>query len=850
MSIRQLPDHVVDKLKSSAAVTSLNSVVCGLITNSLDASATRINVRLDFVRGDCLVEDDGIGIEPREFLEDGGLGKLHHTSKDPENPAVHGRRGDFLAAVATLSFLSVASHHHRHVSQASMSIHNSQVLTRHAPAPPEQRFETFDHGTRVSIRSLFGSMPVRVKHRASMFSERSAVDKEWSNLVREVVTLLLAWPTEVSVSLHERTTQRQVRLKSASTTDLVARVSRLFVQASLADSSDAPSWVPVSASSRNVRIKGCISTTPVATRRSQTMSLGIHPIQDSHDSNVLYDAVNKVFGNSSFGVVEDEGSGPSAKPRKGLERWPMFYIQIHLNGVEIQVNELVDNSRNALSDIADLLQTISFEFLKKNRFRPLAIDRLSDKTAFSTAKVPKRSSKPSSRSPAPSRARTSSPPPGGSAPDSRAESPFGDWHRGKVGWATSRLPGSKALPKERGRRQSPDHGPRRLVGQGGKIVRRPFDDPPADEPESVGSADGTVETTSIATTSECVPGPGDQPKRLRVLESRPKPAPKPWLQDILDSWQNPVFETTPTTVPQISIDDPTGVLHRRPSGLHHCRDNEMDVNFEAGSVNLAGRLSRSAMADAEFIAQVDRKFILIKLPLEPMTQMAGERNSQALVMVDQHAADERCRLEELMAEYFVSSGADAVKPMTQALEQHIVFETPSREGALIDRYRGHFRAWGIRLVVESAAGASTVRVTGLPPSILERCRGEPRLIIDLIRKETWALEDNNAVPERSLSREAGKSWPSWFRGCPSGILELLYSRSCRSAIMFNDELSPDECRALVGRLARCAFPFQCAHGRPSMVPLADIGSGGGRIGGWRDGTGVEAERWKRWMDGR
>lgn len=100
------------------------------------------------------------------------------TSKDPENPAVHGRRGDFLAAVGTLSFLSVASHHHRHVSQASMSIHNSQVLTRHAPAPPEQRFETFDHGTRVSIRSLFGSMPVRVKHRASMFSERSAVDKE------------------------------------------------------------------------------------------------------------------------------------------------------------------------------------------------------------------------------------------------------------------------------------------------------------------------------------------------------------------------------------------------------------------------------------------------------------------------------------------------------------------------------------------------------------------------------------------------------------------------------------------------------------------------------------------------
>jgi DNA mismatch repair ATPase MutL len=31
--------------------------------------------------------------------------------------------------------------------------------------------------------------------------------------------------------------------------------------------------------------------------------------------------------------------------------------------------------------------------------------------------------------------------------------------------------------------------------------------------------------------------------------------------------------------------------------------------------------------------------------------------------------------------------------------------------------------------------------------------------------------------------------------------------------MFNDELSLDECRALVSRLVECKFPFQCAHGR-------------------------------------
>lgn len=59
------------------------------------------------------------------------------------------------------------------------------------------------------------------------------------------------------------------------------------------------------------------------------------------------------------------------------------------------------------------------------------------------------------------------------------------------------------------------------------------------------------------------------------------------------------------------------------------------------------------------------------------------------------------------------------------------------------------------------------------------------------------------------------------------------------AIMFNDVLSTEECRVLVDRLAGRAFPFQCAHGRPSMVPLVDIG-GGGEVFGL--GRAVEEEK--------
>lgn len=61
--------------------------------------------------------------------------------------------------------------------------------------------------------------------------------------------------------------------------------------------------------------------------------------------------------------------------------------------------------------------------------------------------------------------------------------------------------------------------------------------------------------------------------------------------------------------------------------------------------------------------------------------------------------------------------------------------------------------------------------------------------------------------------------------------------------MFNDPLSNDECVKLISRLSRCAFPFQCAHGRPSMAPLVDLGAGAG-FGQWQESRGV---RWGTWI---
>ena len=76
-SILPIPPEVAAQIRSSTTITTLTCVVLGLLVNSLDADARRIDISVDFGRGAVSVEDDGFGIPPREFTEAGGLGKLY-----------------------------------------------------------------------------------------------------------------------------------------------------------------------------------------------------------------------------------------------------------------------------------------------------------------------------------------------------------------------------------------------------------------------------------------------------------------------------------------------------------------------------------------------------------------------------------------------------------------------------------------------------------------------------------------------------------------------------------------------------------------------------------------------------
>ncbi|KAF5611799.1 DNA mismatch repair MLH3 [Fusarium subglutinans] len=786
MIIRQLPQDVVEKIKSSVNITSLNGVVCGLITNSLDAGASKINISIDYSRGNCTVEDNGSGIPPEEFKDGGGLGKLHHTSKFPSRSSLHGKHGDFLASLATFSLLAITSHHQRHISHNSISFHNSRILARQLPSTPESRLVNFDHGTRTTVRDLFGNMPVRVKQRVT-FTERSALDKEWSKLIRAVVGLLLAWPLGVSVSLKNAGTQRELRFRPAEKPDSMSRTSRLLTQAGLADSDDTDTWVPISASCGPISVKGAISTHPVATRRSQFISLGIQPVSNEFGTDVLYEEINKTFGNSSFGVIDGnednngnspklgEFTGRDLRSRKVIERWPMFYLKISTTGLEGFDNpDRLDSQGQTLSAIIDLLKVTCYGFLKKHHFRPQKVRLDPEESLFSTTRTLGRSKKPKKQpasSSNSSRASSVTPVSRSGSLGARADSPFEGWHRIKVGRATPLSATSKAVDVRTKLREESPGG--RLVGEGGKLLRKPFDEPsPEPEGEKAGSSANSGVISGACTVDDTTGG-GDTSGSVTCqgAQKRDKHRSK-WLQGVIRSWENPIFHPVEPSVPCIDSS--------AKDQLHTCGHGSVHVGFETGSMSLSGRISRHALARATVIEQVDRKFILVKLPLERAVSgaLVHEKQSSALVMLDQHAVDERCQLEDLMATYFTHDPlTNQTSPIMEPLDRPVIFEVSKEEWTLLEQHRDYFAAWGITYQTPNSP-QNKVRVTGLPPSIIERCRLEPRLLIELLRTEVWR---------------------------------------------------------------------SCAHGRPSMAPLIDLGDGA-KFGGWQESNRQKTVPWKSWIE--
>ncbi|GMF20369.1 unnamed protein product [Phytophthora fragariaefolia] len=219
------------------------------------------------------------------------------------------------------------------------------------------------------------------------------------------------------------------------------------------------------------------------------------------------------------------------------------------------------------------------------------------------------------------------------------------------------------------------------------------------------------------------------------------------------------------------------------------------------------KISKSTLDGMKVIRQVDRKFVLVE---------ADTSRGKLLLCIDQHAADERVRLEKMETDMFGRHGAQR-RVETRRHEPPLVLRMNPNEREMLRYHEKMIKLWGFDFEVASSG-------LGALPYARERLGIEEEelvLLHDTPRVEKRFANGDDFREFIQILGSAGKrSIHSSIR--PPVITRLLHSRACRSAIMFGDRLSIGQCRDLVEELKKCQLPFQCAHGRPSVVPLAEI----------------------------
>ncbi|XP_057469421.1 DNA mismatch repair protein MLH3 isoform X2 [Actinidia eriantha] len=234
--------------------------------------------------------------------------------------------------------------------------------------------------------------------------------------------------------------------------------------------------------------------------------------------------------------------------------------------------------------------------------------------------------------------------------------------------------------------------------------------------------------------------------------------------------------------------------------LHNIYNEDAILDVSSGILHLAGdslvpkSINKNCLEDAKVLLQVDKKFIPVVF-------------SGVLAIIDQHAADERIRLEELRQK--VLSGEKRTVTYLDT-EQKLVL--PEIEYQLLYNYAEQIQNWGWLCNIHAPGSRSFTKNLNL-------LHKQPTAITLIAVPCILGVNLTDVDLLEFLQQLADTDGSSTI---PPSVHRILNFKACRGAIMFGDTLLPSECSLIVEELKKTSLCFQCAHGRPTTVPLVNL----------------------------
>ncbi|XP_044597393.1 DNA mismatch repair protein MutL-like [Cotesia glomerata] len=202
--------------------------------------------------------------------------------------------------------------------------------------------------------------------------------------------------------------------------------------------------------------------------------------------------------------------------------------------------------------------------------------------------------------------------------------------------------------------------------------------------------------------------------------------------------------------------------------------------------------------------------VLKQVNVEYIAGIVEQNKEKILILIDQHAMDERIRYENLLEDYKYEN-----KFISVTLKRPIKINTVPRSCYdLLLRKCEVLKKFGLNIINSSLdderdsdnSDYFPLIITSVPKCFLFKKNYNETYVIKLTAKLL------TEVVEKLINKIG-------INTLPSTIHNVIASEACHGAIKFGDPLNINQCNDLLNYWIQTDLPNRCAHGRPAIIPL-------------------------------